>query len=479
MPHRSRELLEEYALEIVCRTQSIQEKCNQLLSADFASEAPSMLANTLCNMCHFLEQQAKNKIQDVAKAWLSPDKVNITAKKLQIIDSIVMQLGTHIQFIDMARTPSLPWSVVKPFEKFAKRLIPNITLMLIPQWEYNYSIVTADLYEIYRELFADIGEEEIDPIFEQFSKPFHLVFFPALERKNILLHCLLGHELGHLISKKYVMDLEVDFLKNNRDEIIKYLERQCNHLEPLFRQELIKIGLEAACQLWKRGFEEVLSDIIGTILFGPAMLLSALEMSIQGEMDRKPSEKNKFYPPWRFRIREIYKTMKEISQDFFPLSESSFSGRTCSSMNKRINLIAELVETKHDLKLIDESDDTRIAYREIIKDIEKTKTRFLDRAKNSNLVASPHRLYKKLRYLIERLDNGIPPNAYEESIDQREPATIEEIINSAWFHKIAWEDQVFNSEGIFSKSIIEKREIMNLLTLKAIEYSDLERQYLK
>jgi len=52
-----------------------------------------------------------------------------------------------------------------------------------------------------------------------------------------------------------------------------------------------------------------------------------------------------------------------------------------------------------------------------------------------------------------------------------------EIINAAWFHKISWEDDIFDKKGFFNDKICKKRDIMNRLTLKAIEYADLEKGF--
>jgi hypothetical protein len=435
-------------------------------------------------MYAFLESTVKYKLETTAKLWDSADleQQKVTASRIQLIDSIIRQFAAHVLFVESAKTPNVPWSVIRPFEKFAGKLIPGITVMLLPQWEYNYGIVTRDLYHIYNNSLTELRDipewqQEIDRVFENFPHPFHLVFFPALEKKNILLHCLLSHELGHLLSQQYIRQNEGRFLKENRDEIVRHVEERSGTKEPLFTQQMITHTLERATHIWKRGLDETLSDVVGAILFGPAMLLSVLEMSVQGEMDHRPNEKNSFYPPWRFRLREIYKALVALGEPFFPLPEDGFDSRVCSAVNRRFELIRGIVESNEDAKPLSETDDMRIAYREIGKDVEEAKGQFLKSWKQMGFAVTPTRLYKKLGYLINRLDHGIPPNAYEESVEEREPADIVDIINAAWFHKIAWEDPICGGGGNFNEEICTKREIMNLLTLKAIEFSDLEKEY--
>jgi hypothetical protein len=79
---------------------------------------------------------------------------------------------------------------------------------------------------------------------------------------------------------------------------------------------------------------------------------------------------------------------------------------------------------------------------------------------------------------VDRLNNGIPPNAIERGVDERQPAEMVEIINAAWFHKIGWSETIFNKDQTFNENIYFLRNRMNNLTLKAIEYSDVELDYL-
>ncbi|GBD93150.1 hypothetical protein BMS3Abin05_00733 [bacterium BMS3Abin05] len=87
--------------------------------------------------------------------------------------------------------------------------------------------------------------------------------------------------------------------------------------------------------------------------------------------------------------------------------------------------------------------------------------------------------YTKLPELIERLENKIPPNAYEKKILQRKPASLVEIINASWFFKICCLNEVFNADGTFNEENYAQRIRLNNLTLKAIEYSNLEYEYQK
>lgn len=478
-----RKIIEGYTLEIISRSQTIQVRCKKLLSKNFASPSPKVLAKTLIEMCGYLEEATKSIYKSIN--WDSVNEIELKTfiNLLQSTDALIQELGSHMRYIDAARTERLPWSIVNPIKEFVKTFMPEIEIMLRSQWRYNYAVVTADLKKAYEEALIEyqdyVPSIPLDKVFMNLERPFYIISFPSLEKNNILLHCLMGHEIGHLISGKYLEKLGSDiFLGHVSKEIIEIVKsEQTDEQLHLFTQIKFQREIERAISLWRRGLEEILSDIIGTLLFGPAILFSALEIAIQNEMDHEPTQDNEFYPPWRFRLREIQKVILDSSQQFIPLPEGSFAEKTIQSVNERYELIKEITAKEDDKKIIRQDPITKIAYREIEKDITDATIHFKNNLLGDSIIKSSD-LYKRLQLLIERIDYGIPPNAYEDNINSREPATIVEIINAAWFHKIAWEEDLFNKkDASFNEDICKKRDRMNRLTLKAIEYSDIEKEY--
>lgn len=490
MPYHSNNVVEKYILEIIARSRSIQGRCNHLLSKHFASDPPKNLARTIVRICKYLEDVVNSIYTSVDITSFSEEELQIFMKILQDTDYAIHDLGSEVRFIDGSLTQKLPWSIIKPIEKFTKKLIPGIEIMLRPQWRYNYSVVTNDLRQVYLERLAEYQDFVPDislknDVLKDLQNPFHIISFPSLERKNILLHCLIGHEIGHLISRQYfTKDTEDEFVLTIREDINHFVEQSLQGLdEPeLFLQNKKKIiqrqYLEKATRAWERGLEEILADIVGTLLFGPAMIFSALEIAIQDSLDALPAFENNFYPPWRLRLREILKVIEDPSQEFIPLPKSIFTlDQVIEHVESQFKIIKEITKNKNDQDLIEKDQILKIAYNEINKHIDKAKTMFHDILKDSLVKSST--LYKKLPHLIERLDIGIPPNAHEEILSDRVPATIVEIINAAWFHKITWKEKVFSKEGVFNENVLNKRDRMNRLTLKAIEYADIEDDYRK
>ena len=294
----------------------------------------------------------------------------------------------------------------------------------------------------------------------------------------------MGHEIGHLVSKKYFTeDREQRLLQSIRNNVVSIVEsiveKKKKDIPPLLvpsvTQQMIQNAMERTTEMWGKGLEEILSDIVGSFLFGPAILFSTLDMVLQDldGLDKVPDRNNNFYPPWRMRLRTIYQTAKELG--LVPVEDKFGMKKVVSKVNQRLKLIENIVNETPDRERIQKDEIAKIAYDEIEKDIPVAKQIFKDDLKS--LLVTPSNLYEHLPHLIERIDFGIPPNAFEKSIYERKQSSIAEIMNSAWFHKLTWEDHLFKEGGDFNSEILEKRNRMNRLTLKALEYSDIETDY--
>jgi hypothetical protein len=409
---------------------------------------------------------------------------------LQTSDFIIKEIGSHIRYIDGAQTQKLPWSFVRPVEKYTKAFLSDIEIMLRPQWKYNYTLLTNNLYDFYSNILSGyeyfVPAKSLTDVLDKLNKFFYVISFPSIERKNILLHCLLGHEIGHLAAKEYFTpQREQEFLQSIPDKITpiadKRIEEECSNVLPLLipqiRQQMTQTLIKQATDAWRKGLEELLSDIVGCFLFGPAILFSILEFAVQDfyGLDGKPDRDNNYYPPWRMRLRNILEVIKDLQ--LYPLPEDKFKSKSIiDTINKRFKLIENMTKEIPDKEIIATDPVLKISYEEIDKDIITAKEIY--KTKLGKLLVNASNLYKYLPDLIERIDHGIPPNAYEKSINEREPAKIFEIINAVWFYKLSWEDCLLNKSGIFSEDIYEKRNRMNQLALKALEYSDIEKEYI-
>jgi hypothetical protein len=404
-----------------------------------------------------------------------------------------MKIGAHVRYIDGARSERLPWSIIPAFQKRIEKLLPGVHILLRPQWKYNYSIDLDDLYLVYFRTLSEYqdfvpGKKLDSDVLGKLKSPFYLISFPSLERKNILLHTIIGHEIGHLYAEKYITaEKKNAFSQAVIPEIELIVDEDFKHipeLGPLFEKpakESQKVScLQEVARCWKRGLEELLADVVGAILFGPAALFSCYESAIQQGLDLEPSADNNYYPPWRMRLREILRVFDTHGVQLLPLNDTIFGSKN-KEKTGRVNQLFDQIRTittgRDDLDLIDKNKLWGLAYKQITSDLNAGITHLLDDMQLKGELVTSDKLYGKLHHLIERLENNIPPNAFENDAYDRQPADMVEIINAAWFYKVSCTESILKNDQSFNEDSYVWRNRLNNLTLKAIEYSDIERDY--
>jgi hypothetical protein len=211
--------LERYLLEIIVRARTAREQCGVLLESTYMSEPPRQLARAIASISDYLEKVAIALV-DQSSAGDSEEASKDTLALLQCVDVVLMMIYAHLRYVEGARPERLPWSTVAAFEKLVSKVLPNISVMLRPQWNYNYSFHLSDLRAVYRQMLDEFQDfvpaTNLDSsVLGDLDRPFHIIGFPALERTNILLHSLLGHELGHLLAHRFLdADRQTAFVKS-------------------------------------------------------------------------------------------------------------------------------------------------------------------------------------------------------------------------------------------------------------------------
>lgn len=479
------ELGQHYLVEIVARADTVKHRCDALLSHDFISDAPRQLTQAVKRISDYLIQATEGIFSEID--WsASEDEIQQDFRLLQRTDHIVQELAQQLRYIEGAKTDRLPWSIVPSFESLVSQVLPEVQIMLRAMWHYNYTFSLRDQREFFRQVLVEHmdylpGVDLEKDVLRDLPKPFHIISFPSLEQKHILLHSLLGHEIGHLLVARYLdTHKEATFVAAVKGEIEKLTDSQVAQIPESYgpdvrrvvRNQVLSQNTGTAVTIWRRALEEILSDLAGACLFGPAALFSTLEMAIQGGYDVLPIPPQ-YYPPWRMRLRHVWR-MLNGEGGWFPLPKALYSdGARLERINRRIALIETLVADERDETALKQNPLASLAYREAERQIADGVTFLLSNGLGG-IRPSAANLYKAVPTLIERLDYLIPPNAFEESLSDPRIATFVETINAAWLHR-ASVDPLANNTSPLDAALARNR--LNNLTLKAIEYSELARNY--
>ena len=375
---------------------------------------------------------------------------------------------------------------VRPLRRGAALL--HFPIQAFTLWDFrdNYRLALEELQDHVEDLDLEQG------VLDEFSNPFYLIAFPALERDNILLHTLLGHEIGHLLVDDFLTEeLESRFVQEVRGIVTDLTRKQLrdqglseDEVGQIFWPDLEKFwiasNLREVVEVWKRALEEILSDIAGAFLFGPAALFSTFELAFQYGFDEAPASRNNFYPPWRRRLREVLRVLG-AEDGFFPIPSSAFPEGEAAMRSRALKQYYSDIEREAGLRkdedAINKMPLVRSVYAALPEYIRLGKEFLLDDCRLGEHLLEADQLYRATPALIERLDNKIPPDQKGRSSNRRRDSDFVEIINAAWLHKVSSVASLTPACPPLEQQALIERDVRNRLTLKAIEFSSLSRRF--
>lgn len=492
-----RELAESYLLEIVGRARSAHERCQSLLAEDFFSEVPRIVARSLAGIALYFERAAIALFSQIE--WSDPESVEKDLYSLRTIDSRVQRLASHLRYVQGARPDRLPWQLLPAFERFVAKLLPDRSFLLRTKWNYNFTVTPDDFWASYRSELLELedcfpSDGEATQLLVEISAPLRIIAFPSLERLNILQISLLGHELGHLFVPEVLSDDRKQAFKEAiAPKIDDLTQREMQLLGPepkgssadlFWTTELRRRksdNLWTATRCWSRAVEELLSDAIGILLFGPAALFALLEIAVQHDLDSLPEPRSDFYPPWRMRLRKALDLLESRGARLIQSRQSGLVPDRARRIDERIVQIRTLCASQSDQEVLSMAPLQRSVYEHVTRSLEEGLTYLLSLPVLREAWEALNRedFSSKLPPLIERLDFDIPPNAVKEGLGDRSPAEIVSILNAAWFHRVSSGSEVLTSENQLRVEALEARQRANRLTLKAIELSQLAEDFWK
>ena len=344
---------------------------------------------------------------------------------------LLMDYGVLFRYLDNANTDQTPRALTGMLEWLHNKLGLDHRLLACPQSIYNYSIV--DLLDYLKSSSRNfLTSTDHDAIFRSVSA-IKLITFPRIERDNVLLHAIFGHEIGHPFADDYLDQEELGenqarFQEQLRIATEKVAEHFSDELHTgagfpkLFdlRSKLISQVLE----IRRRGLEELLSDAVAVQIFGPSAIFASREVFMTSGLDASP-EPDQWYPPHRYRLRLMVDVAKKLGL------WSAFK-EAAPQIKDSIRNLEDVTEDKSDQDTLTENVLVQIAY-EWIEEVLDDAVKFtLDLTNNA--AYSPKSLQDEVPRLLNRLHLNIPPSEIGYST---EPLRVDwrSSILSAWIYR--------------------------------------------
>ena len=236
----------------------------------------------------FLEQINAAIIQRLHELRTGPPKPSYTtietpAKRL---GQVLTQLFELLEFIVHSEAHRIPAPLIPPFEAMVRKYFSDALLLVRYIWQYNF-INYVDIGDVLKSLsYSGLNLPTPPP------EHFIVIGFPTTERENVLLHCAFAHELGHFLTQEKQLDRGIPV-----------------NFDPALYQALLSQNkAQLLLDVTYRWYLEVLSDVFGIYLLGPASFLAFSEISLQ--MLHTPSFS---HPPPHLRLTWMLKLLRRLS----------------------------------------------------------------------------------------------------------------------------------------------------------------------
>lgn len=441
----------------------------------FPSDRPLRLAQVISNVVRLVEE----KVIDQYVLGIKPSAEETFRDQVKFAINAVHIMGSHLRFIDRSTTRQTPWSLICPLEKIGESIHPGCCFIIRPQWNYNYSI--RELVPVYRDWFStwlpiDRLEEALNLSSDDSVKRLYIMGFPYVERLNVLMHTLLGHEIGHPIEKEY-------FTTENSPEVIENITQAVLKTRSLpgdlqtldiFETARVVHMRDRVYQLRHRAIAELICDLVAVHLFGPAALFAIEELALGRELDRFQKEDTaSHYPPWRYRIRTV---LEEFSSDWVErfITVAGFEPGVSQAITSKFDALRTLVENTDDVNQLIKVQETKIAYSSVQEAMPSVKRFVRERLAGcgfqiDDLINDSH------AKLLKRLEDWMPPDAYINDVREEVVCDIRSILNVGWIrwiHSYSHIPSDFNDRAA-TTDYLKQVNALERLILKALEYVDL------
>jgi hypothetical protein len=154
--------------------------------------------------------------------------------------------------VEDSTSSDIPLGLPEILQSLLSYVVPDCKIVLCPMRDFfnlgNYNYAILDLAGLYSSIVTNFFDptEKVE-VFGSIPKKLFVVSFPAVEKENILLHSVFGHEVGHQVAEKY---LSIEDTSGITTKIISLIDKEKNEnktlknaiegREPLFRAQFIQ-----------------------------------------------------------------------------------------------------------------------------------------------------------------------------------------------------------------------------------------------
>lgn len=464
---------------LVERCESFVAETSIVKALDFPSKAPKVLAACLFEAAKRINKRADELRKAYETIKQSPPPDEILTEASNIYDFVVFNSSYICPMLRNASVPNVPAEMVLPMEDVARLVFRDCQIIIGGVSELNYYF--REIGERVSQIFLSIDLEDILQK-EEFPNQLFRLQVCLNPPSGILLHCLLGHEIGHAVYKHTRMSSKIlptleyephaftELVRLRLQQWMEELSKEPGQTPPQlileqtreFTEYVTRIEVFTIASYW---VEELFCDIIGTGLFGPAFICA----SSMFLLPFKPiDDASNTHPSSRLRIQWSINALERADPGFG--YRYLFKNSTGVTLDPLVKSWKELVG----IKAIAPKDAAYKFVFDVISTV-KVRDKIIEEAKLAlgDNFFHPRHFKKEVPRLRERLKNWLPPNEYQMVTgDPFSTASLQGIFNAGWLSYV--EDMPYFSELFKRLSENEIKSRFYGLVSKGIESSQIQ-----
>lgn len=391
---------------------------------------------------------------------------------------VLLDMQSFVDNIESSTIDHISWPIVSYCDEIWKSIFKTNDQKIFYSLtrDHNYYLSPfSDRLKNVLSVSSVISSSQINEIFS--GKYIYCLNLASLEKDNLPLYALIGHEFGHAV------------FRYNNEDIIKKWNRHSTDLINRLEMDGFPDGIIDIIKAIIHSYSvEIFSDLIGTLMTGPAFLLAFNELTWGKAKSswsiRFPLSGNTPYPSHDFRL-ELIKSHIDIDKiinkmkDISPSKDSGPIEHSINIINKYIESIPSSEEDIINVGPASFSD--REIIKKIITDNLKEIKRILqsfiaDSKTEFNLIYQPID-GRNVAELLRRFIHRILPNIVPDSTLLGKPAEFQDILNACTIHRYIFLHTVTVDSG--SQSINKEIQMIERLTEKSLEVSFVQKKYKK
>ena len=288
------------------RCEGLTREITQLKNKDYSSIGSSILIQ-------FVEKANQLVLGYLQKEEDLPDKNLLTEEELEDrihrVSKLIPFLHYLLGFVEGSEIGVAPVPLVLQLRRLARSLIPGSEVAISARAELNYSIL-----EVASKVRAVLDQTPLKDSCTLLPSSLFVVTIPRVESTDVLLHCILSHELGHGLYQKNGLAAKILPKIKIDDSLIKGLASTiCSQLPgtppPLFEVEVRNMITQQVTGRISKWTQELSSDAFGVQLFGPAYYFAFIYFSLAfAHLDKESPT----HPPHRLRLKLMTRILRRL-----------------------------------------------------------------------------------------------------------------------------------------------------------------------